>query len=111
MDASIQTDCASLEYAYLQTDFNFDHMKCSDAFSKTDTSILNSRSTQTTVILSTNTPRTTILKKKIKSLKRVSSSASWSKAPKYHRQLETYITIEDVHRFLDDKYANLLKLN
>lgn len=104
MDASIQTDCVSLEEACLQADFNFDDKKCSDASSQTGTSRINSRSTQTTALLSANTPRKTILKEKIRSLKRASSSASGSKAPKCQRQLETNITIEDVHRFLEDKY-------
>lgn len=58
------------------------------------------KSIQTSATLSANSPRKNILKEKLKALKKdPASTASCSK------QLETSITLEDVHKYLEQNYS------
>lgn len=67
------------------------------------------KSTQTVAALSANTPRKQKLKEDIKTLKRTSASTSSStssdKKQKCQMQLETAISIEDIHRYLEKNYS------
>lgn len=113
INVSTQTEANIQEDTYTQTNFENDVNNCKNGFSQTYL-FTREKSTQTAASLSMNSPRKRILKEEIRSLKRASSETSGSPTnPKYRRQIESEVTLEDVHKYLEkncsEKSCKLIK--